>query len=160
MFFPDPDIVGQKGIEACRGLLDAGVAPVIKHMPGHGRAVEDSHFFLPVVKANKQELERDLKPFQMVVESGLDVQGMTCHVIFEALDAEHPATLSKTIINDIIRGEIGFKGLLYSDDLTMKALDRYGDIVKRVRLCLEAGCDIAMPCHTTIEQTKAILESL
>jgi beta-N-acetylhexosaminidase len=85
---------------------------------------------------------------------------MTVHVIYEAWDKDHPATLSKTIIQNIIRKKIGFNGLLYSDDLSMKALDRYGDIVEKTRLCLSAGCDIALPCHTTIDETQAILESL
>jgi beta-N-acetylhexosaminidase len=159
-FSPDPIICGKKGVQSCRGLLDKIVTPVIKHMPGHGRAVEDSHFFLPTVKASAKELDRDLLPFQHVAQSGLNVAGMTCHVIYQAWDAHHPATLSKTVIHDIIRGEIGFKGTLYSDDLAMKALGRYGDIVKRVELCLGAGCDVALPCHTTLDETKRILESL
>ena len=159
-FSPDPSICEEKGIEACKGLLDAGVTPVIKHMPGHGRAVEDSHYFLPVVKASAKEMARDLKPFQMAAQSGLDIMGMTCHVIFEAWDAAHPATLSKTVIQDIIRGQIGFQGLLFSDDLAMKALDRYGSVVARVRLCVDAGCDIALPCHTTLQESQDILESL
>jgi beta-N-acetylhexosaminidase len=159
-FSSDAKEVGEKGIQCCQGLMEAGVMPVIKHMPGHGHAVEDSHFFLPVVKANADELQRDLEPFKAVVASGLDVAGMTCHVIYEAWDEQNPATLSKTIIQNIIRGEIGFKGLLYSDDLAMKALDRYGDIVVRVQLCLDAGCDIALPCHTNLDETRAILEAL
>ncbi len=159
-FSSDSKVVGEKGIACCEGLMDAGVMPVIKHMPGHGRAVEDSHFFLPVVKASADELQHDLEPFKAIVASGLDVAGMTCHVIYEAWDAQNPATLSKKIIQNIIRGEIGFKGLLYSDDLAMKALDRYGDVVARVQLCLDAGCDIALPCHTTLDETRAILEAL
>lgn len=159
-FSPDPNICGEKGIKAINGLLDACIFPVIKHMPGHGRAEADSHYFLPVVKASAAELKDDLKPFQMIVNANLHCGGMTCHVLYEAWDKDHPATLSKTIINDIIRDEIGFRGLLYSDDLAMKALDRYGDIVKRVELCFNAGCDIALPCNTSLAETKAILESM
>lgn len=159
-FSSNPQICGEKGIDACRGLLDAGVTPVIKHMPGHGRAEEDSHYFLPVVKASESDLLADLNAFKMVAQSGMNVAGMTCHVLFECWDKDNPSTLSKFIIQNIIRGEIGFKGLLCSDDLAMKALDKYGDTVARVGLCLEAGCDIAMPCHTTLDDTKAILESL
>lgn len=158
-FSSDPQICAQKGIECINGLIDAGLVPVIKHMPGHGRAEEDTHYFLPVVKASKDELAQDLIPFQATTNMD-GIAGMTCHVIFEAWDKDHPATLSKTVINDIIRNEIGFKGPLFSDDLAMKALDRYGDVVKRVHLSLEAGCDIALPCHTTLDETKAILESL
>ena len=133
--------------------------PVIKHMPGHGRAEEDSHYFLPVVKASAKELAQDLISFQAVAAMDT-IAGMTCHVIFQAWDKDNPATLSKTIIQNIIRDEIGFKGLLFSDDLAMKALDKYGDVVKCVGLSLDAGCDIALPCHTTLNETKSILESL
>jgi beta-N-acetylhexosaminidase len=159
-FSSHPEICGQKGIDACRGLLDAGVIPVIKHMPGHGRAEEDSHYFLPVVKARESDLLNDILPFKMISQSGLNVMGMTCHVLYESWDKDNPATLSKYIIQNIIRGEIGFTGLLYSDDLAMKALDKYGDIPTRVQLCLNTGCDIAMPCHTSFDESKAILESL
>jgi len=161
-FSSDPIQCGNNGLDACRGLLYSGIQPVIKHMPGHGRAVEDSHYFLPVVKQSAEELTQDLIPFQIISNSdiGTKVAGMTCHVIFEAWDKDHPATLSKTVLQDIIRNEIGFKGLLYSDDLAMKALDRYGDIIERTRLCLEAGCDIALPCNTRLGDTRRILESL
>lgn len=161
-FSSDPMVCGDKGIEACQGLIDSGVMPVIKHMPGHGRAEEDSHYFLPVVKASADDLLRDLLPFQEVC-SMIDADkfcGMTAHLIYEVWDKENPATLSKTIIKSIIREEIGFKGLLFSDDLAMKALDRYGDIPARVSLALEAGCDIALPCHTTLDQSREILENL
>ena len=156
-FSSDPKITGEKGADAIRGLLDAGITPVIKHMPGHGRAEEDSHYFLPVVKASAGELAQDLIPFKRTANNK---HGMTCHVIYEAWDTNHPATLSKIVIQKIIRDEIGFKGLLFSDDLAMKALDRYGDMVARVKLCLDAGCDIALPCHTTLHESRAILESL
>jgi beta-N-acetylhexosaminidase len=177
-FSPDPKECGEKGIEACLGMIDAGVTPVIKHMPGHGRAEEDSHYFLPVVKANEKELQNDLKPFQSVcrhpelvsgsdaLDSGLRRNdtflfcGMTAHILFDKLDKEDPVTLSNTIIKNKIRNDIGFQGLLFSDDLAMKALDRYGDIVDRVRLALDAGCDVALPCHTTLDDSRKILESL
>lgn len=161
-FSPDPTVCGNKGIEACKGLFDAGVIPVIKHMPGHGRAVEDSHYFLPVVKASEDDLMRDLESFRVVCDA-LDADkfhGMTAHVLYDLLDKESPATLSNKIIKNTIRGAIGFQGLLFSDDLAMKALDRYGDVVTRVRLALDAGCDIALPCHTSLDDSLAILESL
>ena len=159
-FSSDPEICGLKGVDACRGLLDSGIVPVIKHMPGHGRAVEDSHYHLPVVNALQKDLLKDLEAFKTIVKSGLPVAGMTCHVIYECWDKYNPATLSKTVINDIIRDEIGFTGLLFSDDLVMKALDSYGDMITRVHSSLNAGCDVAMPCHTTLDQTQIILESL
>ena len=156
-FSSDPEIVGQKGCEAISGMLSACLIPVMKHMPGHGRAEKDSHYFLPVVKASAEELKQDLIPFKMNADNEY---GMTCHVIYEAWDSKHPATLSKTVIQNIIRDEIGFKGLLFSDDLAMKALDRYGNVAARVQLCLDAGCDIALPCHTSLEESREILESL
>lgn len=156
-FSSDPHHCGQKGAACIQALSDQGIMPVIKHMPGHGRAVEDTHYFLPVVKASEQELQDDLMPFQMNADNKF---GMTCHVIYEVWDRDHPATLSKTVIEQVIRGQIGFKGILFSDDLAMKALDRYGDIVTRVRLCLEAGCDIALPCNTTLKESEEILASL
>jgi beta-N-acetylhexosaminidase len=177
-FSSDPQITAEKGIEACKGLLSAGITPVIKHMPGHGRAVEDSHHHLPIVKASEADLFKDLEAFKIIcrhpelvsgskdVVSGLrrnDVflfAGMTAHVIYECWDKDNPATLSKIIINNIIRNEIGFKGLLFSDDLAMGALESYGTIVERVQLCLEAGCDIAVPCHTSLEESQEILETL
>lgn len=158
-FFHDAAIVGQKGIEAVQAIISAGLIPVIKHMPGHGRAIEDSHYHLPVVKASESELLKDLEAFKIVVDERLSICGMTAHVIFKCWDADKPATLSKTIITDIIRGEIGFQGLLFSDDLAMKALDSYGDMITRVHMALAAGCDIAVPCHTNFDESLEILES-
>ena len=166
-FSPIPERAGERGAEATQALLEEGITPTIKHMPGHGRAEEDTHFFLPVVKASEEELLEDLKSFQAVMNymatphaAEGEVCGMTAHVIYECWDGDHPATLSPKIMKDIIRGVIGFEGILFSDDLAMKALDRYGSIPNRVQLCLEAGCDIALPCHTTLEDSRAILESL
>lgn len=160
-FSSDPLECGRKGYDACRGLLDAGIFPVIKHMPGHGRAVEDSHHFLPTVEADENALMDDLRSFQYVVSSDVadQIGGMTAHIIFNVWDKETPSTLSNIMINKIIRKEIGFTGLLFSDDLVMKALDRYGAMVDRVHLSLKAGCDIALPCHTSIEDSRKILES-
>ena len=159
-FSSSPSICGHKGIEACQGLLNAGITPVIKHMPGHGRAKEDSHFHLPVVSASESDLLKDIESFKITANSNLDIAGMTCHVIYKCWDPEKPATLSSKIIQNIIRKEIGFKGLLFSDDLIMKALDQYGDMIHRVHASLDAGCDIAVPCHTNLLQSKEILESL
>lgn len=159
-FSSDPHITAAKGGEACKGLLAAGITPVIKHMPGHGRAKEDSHYHLPIVDAALDDLKQDFIPFQKTASAGLDIAGMTAHVMYPALDKDNPATLSQTIIREIIRGEIGFKGLLFSDDLAMKALDSYGDIVARTQKCLEDGCDIALPCNTDFDQSQAILESV
>jgi beta-N-acetylhexosaminidase len=161
-FSSDPAIVGKSGIDACRGLLDARITPVIKHMPGHGRAVEDTHYFLPFVDANENELNNDLSPFKTIIEWDVNnqVAGMTAHLLFKFWNKETPVTLCNKTIKSVIRDYIGFNGLLFSDDLTMKALDQYGDIVQRVHLCLQAGCDIALPCHTDLDESRKILESL
>ncbi len=101
------------------GLAAGGVVGVVKHMPGHGRAVVDSHHLLPTVSASAEALEADLEPFRTLRHAPM---GMTSHIVFEAWDAERPATLSPTIVNDVIRGMIGFDGLLMTDDIDMKAL--------------------------------------
>lgn len=139
----DPAIVSFLAKAACDGLIDAGVVPVIKHLPGHGRAGVDSHKELPVVKTPSETLmSTDFVPFQAVAK--LPVAAMTAHVVYDSLDADNTATLSNVVIQDVIRDRIGFDGLLMSDDLGMKALNgSFRDLTTR---CLEAGCDIALHC--------------
>ncbi|MBX2830771.1 MAG: beta-N-acetylhexosaminidase [Rhodospirillales bacterium] len=125
------------------GLLDGGVAPVIKHIPGHGRASVDSHKDLPVVSASHAELTRlDFAPFMQMKDV---LAAMSAHLLFTAIDDQRPGTVSPTIINDVIRDEIGFENLLISDDLSMEALG--GSIASRTHECLKAGCDIALHCN-------------
>lgn len=148
-FGADPALAGRLGLSLCRHYLAAGVTPVIKHIPGHGRAEADSHLALPRVKASHAELAAaDFAPFKILAESdvGRRVWGMTAHVVYEAFDPDHPATTSRTVMNDVIRGEIGFEGFLLGDDLDMKALDIYGDLPARAKACLDAGCDALLYC--------------
>ncbi len=127
---------------ALEGLSDGGVAGVIKHMPGHGRAEVDSHETMPVVRADRAAVEEDIAPFKAVRHATM---GMTAHLAYRALDDETtPATHSRKIIHEVIRKEIGFDGLLMTDDLGMKALG--GDLASRATRALEAGCDVILHC--------------
>src|SRR4051794_27701976 len=123
------------------GLEQGGVLPVLKHIPGHGRATADSHFRLPTVDTARDELDRtDFAAFQPLADLPM---AMTAHVVFSALDPAHPATTSATMIAEVIRGAIGFQGLLMSDDVSMNALS--GNIAERTRAIFAAGLDIAPP---------------
>lgn len=125
------------------GLLDGGIAPIIKHIPGHGRAAVDSHKDLPVVTVPHAELsELDFAPFAQMKDV---LAAMSAHLLFTAIDDQRPGTVSPVVIQDIIRGEIGFDNLLISDDLSMEALG--GSIASRTHECLHAGCDIALHCN-------------
>ncbi len=124
------------------GLMDVGVAPVIKHIPGHGRALVDSHEKLPIVKATKDELEKDFAPFKAL---NYMAWAMTAHVVYTDIDPDNPATLSAEIIKNVIRKQIGFRGFLISDDLSMKAL--VGSMKERTSKALDAGCDAVLHCN-------------
>jgi beta-N-acetylhexosaminidase len=161
-FSSDCHVVAKLGVEAINTAIAAGMTPVMKHIPGHGRATVDSHFELPKVSAALTDLEQfDWMPFKMAASAvdNAKLWGMTAHVIYTALDAGLPATLSPTIIQNIIRGVIGFDGLLLSDDLFMEALKPWGDVPARVALCLKAGCDLALPCHGTVAERAAMLNA-
>ncbi len=148
----DPAAIGRYGRAVAEGLLDGGVLPVLKHIPGHGRARADSHLELPVVEASVEELERtDFVPFKALADLPW---GMTAHVKFPAFDPDRPATTSPVAIEAIIRRRIGFQGLLLSDDLSMKALD--GDFEARTRACLDAGCDVVLHCNGDFAEMKAV----
>ncbi len=134
------------------GHIAGGVLPVIKHMPGHGRATEDSHLALPRVKASRTELERtDFAAFRALAEMPV---AMTAHVVFEAIDADHPASTSVRVTEDVMRTWIGFDGLLISDDLGMKALS--GSMAERAAAVIAAGSDIALVCSGEIADTEAV----
>ena len=142
-FGADPELVAALGRAVCDGLLAAGVLPVIKHLPGQGRATVDSHTALPRVAAPRAELEAsDFLPFRRLADTPW---GMTAHVVYEAVDPERPATTSPAVIAEIIRGHIGFQGLLLSDDLSMRALS--GGLEARVGAAVDAGCDVALHCN-------------
>jgi beta-N-acetylhexosaminidase len=150
----DPGTVATLGLAAAEGLLAGGVLPVIKHIPGHGRAGADSHEALPVVKASRRELESDFAPFRALATMPL---GMTAHVVYTALDPERPATTSATVIGEVIRGAIGFEGLLMSDDLSMNALS--GSLRQRAEAALAAGCDVALHCNGRMEEMQDVAQA-
>jgi beta-N-acetylhexosaminidase len=151
----EPMRVAALGRAILDGLSKGGVVGVIKHMPGHGRSTVDSHHDLPHVNATRDELEQDIAPFKSLANAKM---GMTAHLVYEAWDPERPATMSPVVIKDIIRGEIGFDGLLMSDDLDMKALS--GDVPTRARDCVVAGCDVALNCWGRFDEMVRICELL
>lgn len=150
----DPTSVMAMGRAASQGLMEGGVLPIIKHIPGHGRAMADSHLALPVVEASAFQLENhDFPPFRALGDMPL---AMTAHVIYTAYDADEPATTSKTMIETIIRGRMGFDGLLMSDDLSMQALS--GDFASRRANVLREGCDIALHCNGEMDEMTPIAQ--
>ena len=136
----------------CAGLLAGGILPVIKHIPGHGRALVDSHMSLPVVITPRAELEQvDFAPFHALRAMPW---AMTAHVVFTALDPSFPATTSPTVIGSVIRGMIGFQGVLVSDDICMAALG--GPVAARAAAALRAGCDIVLHCNGKLAEMEAV----
>jgi beta-N-acetylhexosaminidase len=134
------------------GLEQGGILPVLKHIPGHGRATADTHFKLPVVDTPRAELERtDFAAFQPLADLPM---AMTAHVVFSALDPAHPATTSATIIEQVIRGVIGFQGLLMSDDVSMNALA--GSIAERTQAIFTAGCDMVLHCNGKLDEMREV----
>jgi beta-N-acetylhexosaminidase len=134
------------------GFMDGGVMPVVKHIPGHGRARADSHLELPIVTASRAELEAvDFPPFAAFADAPM---AMTAHVVFTALDKTAPATLSRKVISSVIRKQIGFRGLLMTDDLSMKALS--GSYADKTRLALDAGCDLVLHCNGEMDQMEEV----
>jgi beta-N-acetylhexosaminidase len=151
----DPQKVAVLGRAAAEGLLAGGVLPVIKHIPGHGRAFADSHLALPVVEATREELERhDFAPFRMLTDMPL---AMTAHVVYTALDPERPATTSPIVMEEIVRGHIGYDGLVMTDDLSMHALS--GSFRDRTEAAFAAGCDMALHCNGKMEEMSAVAEA-
>lgn len=151
----DPMRVAALGRAILDGLAAGGVIGVVKHMPGQGRAVVDTHHELPHVHASEAELEQDLTPFHALNKAAM---GMTGHVVYDVWDDQHTATMSRAVIEQVIRGKIGFDGLLMSDDLDMNALS--GDVPSRALRCVEAGCDIALNCWGRFDEMVAIAETL
>jgi beta-N-acetylhexosaminidase len=148
----DPEPVAMLARAAMTGLLDVGVLPVVKHIPGHGRAHVDSHLSLPIVDAPLDALERiDFVPFAALADAPM---AMTAHVVYSALDADAPATLSRTVIQSVIRDAIGFSGLLMSDDLSMQALS--GSLGQRAARAIAAGCDVALHCNGDLGEMQAV----
>lgn len=149
-----PEGVALLGRAACEGLIAGGVLPVIKHIPGHGRARADSHLELPVVEASRAELEaRDFAPFQALSDMPM---AMSAHVVYADIDPGLPATLSRRVLDVAVRGAIGFDGLLMTDDLSMKALG--GGFDARAEAALEAGCDMILHCNGDMAEMQAVVE--
>ena len=150
----DPQVVADLCGAVARGYLDGGVLPVMKHIPGHGRASVDSHKSLPVIEADRRELaQMDFKPFAELRDLPL---AMTAHVLIPDIDAERPASLSPAIIGEVIRDQIGFDGLLMCDDLSMGALE--GPVEQSARDAISAGVDVALHCNGDIREMTRIAE--
>jgi beta-N-acetylhexosaminidase len=147
-----PGKVAELARSAAEGSLAGGVLPVLKHLPGHGRAGADSHAALPVVDASREALqETDFAAFRALCDLPL---GMTAHVVFRSIDPIDPATTSATLVGEVIRGWIGFQGLLMSDDISMQALS--GPIAVRSRAAIAAGCDLVLHCNGKLAEMQAV----
>ncbi len=152
----DATLVSEMGRAAMDGCLAAGVMPVMKHMPGHGRALVDSHLSLPEVGCGLEELEeRDFVPFKSLNDCPM---GMTAHIVFKAVDAHHPVTQSAHAIEQVIRQSIGFDGVLISDDITMKALG--GDLKTRAEKIVAAGCDLVLHCNGELDEMQVVADAV
>lgn len=151
-FASDPDLVADLGRAFCGGLLAGGVLPVIKHIPGHGRARVDSHAALPDVAVHRETLEAiDFAPFRALADMPF---AMTAHVVYRAYDPGAPATTSLKVVEQVIRGHIGFDGALMTDDLTMKALK--GSLAERTKAALTAGCDLVLHCDGRMAEMEEV----
>ena len=151
----EPMQVAALGRAVLDGMASAGVVGVIKHLPGHGRALVDSHKELPVVTATSEELETDLEPFERLSWAPM---GMTAHVVYTTWDQDCPASMSPKVIGEIIRGRIGFDGWLMSDDIGMEALA--GDFGSRAAGVVAAGCDVALHCSGKMDEMIAVADSV
>src|SRR5690606_12903186 len=154
-FGSEPMQVAALGRAVLDGLARAGVVGCVKHMPGHGRACADSHKELPTVEASAEELESDLEPFRTLRKAPI---GMTAHVRYTAWDTDNPGTLSRVVIEGVIRGKIGFEGLLLTDDIDMEALS--GSVPERAERAIAAGCDIVLNCWAKMDDMVGIAERL
>ncbi len=147
-----PEQVATMGQVACDGLKAGGVMPVIKHIPGHGRATADTHLELPTVTTDRETLEAvDFPPFKALAHEPM---AMTAHVIFASIDRDFPATTSAKVIGEVIRTGFGFDGLLMSDDVSMQALS--GDFADRTRAIFDAGCDVVLHCNGDMDEMQAV----
>lgn len=151
----EPMQVAALGRAMLDGLASGGVVGIVKHMPGHGRALVDSHHELPVVTVGEDELQVDIEPFEKLNWAPM---GMMAHVVYTAWDPDRPASQSPVVIEDIIRKRIGFDGFLMSDDSNMNALT--GTQAERAAACVAAGCDVALPCNGVLSDNMAIAEAL
>ena len=154
-FGSEPETVAALGRAACDGFLDGGVMPVVKHVPGHGRAAVDSHEALPRVYAKPDLLGvTDFAPFAALSDAPW---AMVAHVLYDAFDPEQPASQSPTIVQDVIRGAIGYSGVLVVDDLSMKALT--GSLAQRAHATFAAGIDLALHCNGMLDEMQEVVEA-
>jgi beta-N-acetylhexosaminidase len=144
-FHRNPETVAALAAAYMLGMRDAGMAAIGKHFPGHGAVIADSHVALPVDRREFVDMEGDIRPYRLLVENNL-AGVMASHVVYPAVDAL-PASLSRRWITDILRGEMGFHGCVFTDDLSMAGAAAFGDVVERVRLSLLAGCDVLLICN-------------
>ena len=150
------EIVAKAGRIVIESLSANGVVPVIKHIPGHGRAKVDSHFDLPIVETSISELEEiDFYPFKENKNADL---GITAHIIYKDIDPDQIATLSKKVINDIIRKKIGFNGLIMTDDISMKAIKI--SVAEAAIKSLDSGCDLVLHCNGNMKEMESVAESI
>lgn len=154
-FGSDPLMVAALGRAVLDGMAAGGVIGVVKHMPGHGRAVVDSHVALPIVDSSAEELEADIAPFAKLSDAAM---GMTAHIVYTIWDKHRPATLSPVVIDEVIRGKIGFGGLLMSDDIDMKALS--GSAGEKAEAVIAAGCDLVLHCGARMDEMAQIADRL
>ncbi len=155
-FGADPERVAALGEASAQGFLAGGVLPIIKHMPGYGHVGTDPHHRLPVIDRSLVQLDNeDLKPFKALKNHAW---GMTAHAVYPQIDPDRPATLSQKIIADVIRGAIGFDGVLVTDALDMEALE--GSHAERARRSLDAGCDLAMHCNASLEVRREVSDAV
>jgi len=152
----NPAIVVDLGRAVIEGMLDGGVLPVMKHVPGHGRAMADSHLALPRVATPREDLAKtDFIPFRGLAQCPM---AMTAHVVYEAIDPKRPATTSPKVVREVIRTEMGFGGVLLTDDLSMKALE--GPLAKRAKAAQFAGCDIVLHCNGSLEEMREVAKEV
>lgn len=160
-FSSNPQEVLEKGLAVCQAYLDAGITPIDKHIPGHGRAMSDSHLELPVVETSLEELEKtDFEPFRKLAALPIaeQVWGMVAHIVFKALD-DDCATVSKTAM-DYIRNTMKCDQFLLADDISMKALEKYGNLADRARKTLEAGCDATLYCAGKLNEMEDVMQEI
>lgn len=155
-FGSDPTLVSAMGIALMRGLMAGGVIPCGKHFPGHGDTEKDSHVELPTVRRSRVELEgTELPPFRAAIAANIPML-MTAHVLYPALDVERPATVSRAILTDLLRTELGFSGVIVSDDLEMRAISDHGDIGAAAVASVEAGADALLVCQDLAKAEHAV----
>ncbi len=159
----DAETVAERGPVAAQALAGGGVIPVVKHFPGHGDTDVDSHADLPVVEKTVAELRgAELKPFQAAIDGGTPAV-MVAHILMKALDPDRPASLSPAVVNDLLRGEMGFGGVVFTDDMTMGAITEHYGVGEACVMAVEAGCDVALVCHgrdNVDEARTALLEAV